>query len=1119
MASLLLGNLGSSLLGPLGGWIGSAIGSYVDNMLFAAINGPQEGPRIEDLNVTRADPGVPIPLVFGADRIPGIVIASTPLIETVNKERVGGKGGPTQTVITYSYHVTIDYMLCEGPILGIARIWAEGNLVRGTRYEMESDTAEFPENIGGIPYPEYYKQHLYDPQRIPWSLNRAFSDSDEGINYIKTPNNLAMVPINSVQAADILANGIEVIYWRDTDTGYYIPLHNDHAYGVSREVTARQPELVSYAIPYQTAVGSGNSNALRDFYTFVDLGAFMDAETLREIDSSGGSITMSGISAVADDEDFGVDVSSRVCNFVVAFYKDASQFTVDGRGVGEALGSDYWQWQIRGKEVSISSGNATLASHGGGAMPIPPETRFIVVTTNYALTFPIFASAHFWTAPQMHINYTKVYPADLEGVRDWPDYWNLYDAINDFSEIAVLTFKGCDNLTVYHGTFDQGVDTAMEAALAVEFTGTLQDGETFAIPAYIGRAHIVFDTLQLAEYGNRVPNFTFEVVQYDDARPAMVLEDMLRRAEVDENHYDLSSLPNKGVSSHVLGYSVGTKTTYRAAMEAIMEVFRIDAAEIGNQIVFRPRDRSYEWEVDWMDLAAVEAGKKPEEIIELHFRDRVEMPRSLTVRFKDPERSYNVNTAYYLRQQGPSVQESMMELAAVMPPANAKAYARDKMRDVWLERVAIKFKLPHKYVYIYPSDIIKINGAQYGAQDIVLKVTSVTRGGNGVLEIEGVMREQTVYVPMPGEVTNTNMDNSTWTNRPAPVITAPTFTVMHFLDIAPLREDHWDDPFGYYGAMGGSGTWRGAGLYASIDAGTSYTQLLTWSDRSVIGAVAGVLPYHRAEFLDLTNTIDVELSNLGDSLETITFDQLIAGFNYCLLGQEVMQFMTAERIAGYPNRWRLSGLNRGRRGTDKDEILRGHRFSERFIMLESGKTFLAQQGINFIGREQPHKVVSFGSSVDAAPVVPFTNTGNFKKPFAPVFIRGVRDSANNLSVQWIRQDRVGWGWYEGQDTYLSEVSWDHILEILNPAGTSVVRTFELRAGAPPYNRSRLIYEGVDYGFVMTDFNNTFNDPFTGDYVYTAAMQTADGYTPGQPVWVRVYKTFFGGRGHPGTARV
>ena len=60
------------------------------------------------------------------------------------------------------------------------------------------------------------------------------------------------------------------------------------------------------------------------------------------------------------------------------------------------------------------------------------------------------------------------------------------------------------NMRVYPGSSDQLPDPLIEA---VEGTGT--------VPAYRGTAYVVIEDLQLAKFGNRVPQFSFEVVRPD----------------------------------------------------------------------------------------------------------------------------------------------------------------------------------------------------------------------------------------------------------------------------------------------------------------------------------------------------------------------------------------------------------------------------------------------------------------------------------------------------------------------------------------------------------------------------------------------------------------------------
>ena len=46
-------------------------------------------------------------------------------------------------------------------------------------------------------------------------------------------------------------------------------------------------------------------------------------------------------------------------------------------------------------------------------------------------------------------------------IRNWPDYYNFYDAINDWSPKAVLEFHGPESVQFYPGTDDQKADPTM----------------------------------------------------------------------------------------------------------------------------------------------------------------------------------------------------------------------------------------------------------------------------------------------------------------------------------------------------------------------------------------------------------------------------------------------------------------------------------------------------------------------------------------------------------------------------------------------------------------------------------------------------------------------------------
>ncbi|OUS03950.1 hypothetical protein A9Q96_16675 [Rhodobacterales bacterium 52_120_T64] len=142
MASILLasagaaigGSIGGAILGvsavTIGGAIGSFAGSMIDSWIVSSLAPGQriEGQRLENLQITTSTEGAIIPRVYGRMRIGGNIIWATDFTETVNTTTQGGGkgGGPTITTTAYLYSASFAVALCEGPISGIGRIWADG---------------------------------------------------------------------------------------------------------------------------------------------------------------------------------------------------------------------------------------------------------------------------------------------------------------------------------------------------------------------------------------------------------------------------------------------------------------------------------------------------------------------------------------------------------------------------------------------------------------------------------------------------------------------------------------------------------------------------------------------------------------------------------------------------------------------------------------------------------------------------------------------------------------------------------------------------------------------------------------------------------------------------------
>ncbi len=282
MATLLLTAIGTAIGGPLGGSLGALIGQQIDGRIF----GPKgrEGPRLKDLTLSTSSYGQPIPRQFGRMRVGGTVIWSTDLIETKRKQK-SGKGQPSTTV--YSYSASFAIALSSTPITRVGRIWADGNLLRGSQEDLK---------VGGT-----------------LRIYRGFGDDpvDPLIAAAKGP----LAPAFRDCAYAVFEN-LEL-----GDYGNRIPALSFEIFAADGEETVSLAQLVPGALPIAAA-----EPPLAHARGFADEGGAL-ASTLAAIDQVIPLVCTSGAEGLA--------IAARSAN-VAAIFTLPDQLAQDQRGEDEA---------------------------------------------------------------------------------------------------------------------------------------------------------------------------------------------------------------------------------------------------------------------------------------------------------------------------------------------------------------------------------------------------------------------------------------------------------------------------------------------------------------------------------------------------------------------------------------------------------------------------------------------------------------------------------------------------------------------------------------------------------------------------------------------------------------
>jgi hypothetical protein len=543
-----------------------------------------------------------------------------------------------------------------------------------------------------------------------------------------------------------------------------------------------------------------------------------------------------------------------------------------------------------------------------------------------------------------------------------------------------------------------------------------------------------------------------------------IVRDVSLRCGLTDADIDVSELTDL-----VDGYTLTRQMAGRSAIEPLMQAYSFDPVESDYRIKFRKRGRRSVVTIPDDDLAAHSSGSEAPDLVQIKRKQEVDLPQSVSVKYKDRDADYQTGAQYERRMTGRSQSDVTVDLPIAMSADKAKQVAAAALYSAWAERTGVSFATSQAYAALEPTDMAIVHGR-------LVRIVHRKRNG-GILEWEAYADGNTIYPS----------DSATQGGTAAPsgpvgqVITATPLTQLIAID-APITQEGTTGPVLTFAVQGQGLGWTGAQIFKSIDGGVSYQPITSAPTASLIGTATNVLgAYQGGDTFDELNTVRVKLlpSSTGATLASATELAVLNGANAALLGNEVLQYKRA--VLNDDGSHTLSGLLRYRRGTDYAV----HAIGERFVPLTSA---LVQIPVSTseIGLPRQYKAVSSGGTLSSAQAVTLTYTGNDLKPYSPVHIGGWRDTAGDLTLTWVRRTRIGGEWRDGVDVALGEAAEAYDVEILN--GSVVVRTFS----------------GVTSPTV----------------VYTASDQVAGFGSLQSSVTARVYQlSSVIGRGWPGTGTV
>lgn len=1094
MGSMVLGTVGAvigfAVAGPTGAQWGFTIGSAIGS----ATEGPaelpmQQGPRLGDLKVQVSSFGAMIPFGYGTFRCAGNVIWSTPKREnaTYTQVEAGGKGGggTVQTQVSYYYTVSCAVALHDGEIIGIRKIWANGQLIYNVADVADANTvlasSEFARSVR-----IYTGTETQDPDplieaikgvgNVPAYLGTAyvvFEDlvltqfgntlpslefevvASDGSVELKTAEYINGTGANDVvnPSVDVSFSGVPLIgeVWAVYyNAGYYLRLYS---------LFTGEPVVTVPA----TAMGAAS---LAAGCTQDGLDAFNNA-----YGRGGSSLRINRVSR--DGAVSYVTPSVGMGGYGMAVAADGQTIWATNNG---GSGTIY-----RLSELDFALHTATQDAVSGGTFsrfarnPLGiPGRLYGFNGTRIAWVDPDTLAYTQWpNIGTIMSNWGAVIGTDGYVYVATSNTLGKYDA--DGSLVDSVTISGISNVGLVDA---DGFAWAIASGVAYKVqtsTMTVVESAPLTAPGYqsiIGEftpgVPVVFGS-SVNPYGRigiiePLSRISINPVPLDE-----VVADLCRRAGLQAADIDVTSL----ASSEITGYLVGRRTTVRSMIEPLMISKFFDAVESDGKIKFVKRGSA-----SVRTLSEGRLGAREDDVTEardtltLVRRQDLELPVQINLVYMDANNSYQNGEQSSRRLLEGTIEPRTVEVPIVLTADEAKSIADTMLYVLWLARTTGSFVAGREQLALEPTDVITI---PHDGQNLVFRLTKESGDPFGVLQFEAEIEDADIYT-----------QNAPGTEPPVPVetvaLTTPTQPV--FLDIPLLRDVDNGAGF-YFAAKGYTDEWSGTQLYRSLDGGGSFEPLNngTLLLASVIGSAVTALAdltAHGNELIDEHHSVDVLVP--GQTLSSVTRQQLLNGANAAVLitgeGPEVFQFRDAVLVA--TDTYRLTGLLRGRLGTES--FMGIHVTGETFVLL-NGNIRAITQTWGEVGRNLTYKAVSVNSTLQRTGPVVFRNTGIRNKPLAPIHLGGGRNAAGDLLLEWTRRTRLEASLRDNVDAVLGEASERYVVEILD--GGDVVRT------VPVLEQS---------------------------LTYTAAEQTTDFGSPQASIDVVIYQlseTY--GRGYPAAA--
>lgn len=978
--------VGAYFGGPQGAQIGFAIGSLVGNAVDPLVI---KGPRLGEAGMQTSAEGVFRPIVMGTISVKGNVITRGNRFIRIKREKQGkGSGAKTENERVYW---TWAIRICEAPIEGpitVLRVWQDSKLVYDATVDNQipDESYKFWQSIR---FYDGSETQMPDPN-LEVYLGTGNAPAYRGTTYMVFPNwDLTDLGERIPDFQFEMSTTTTQATW-DHTWGPNVP--HDSAYSVGQVIYS------DYWRRFVAAIGDGRKvspDGIEPFVTYGTGACFGIAEhpiTKHIFFAHGGAMYMSMDGGVTEQfvqasvdpaPSAGMaycdDLQAGIGGFFTmsqtrAWVSTASGAVWNSSDVITGLGTNpRWIRLASGSFVAAGQNGKVFRSANG--LSTWAEIADIGAGGGALLARLVYES---WSDTILAGFTTgKVYTS-TDGGHTWVLSYDAGGGVDYYSGISILEleetyFCGPGSLTkngIY--TPDSGATWITvpnnEANFVMQFAWAPEINTLLGVGAF---------TMRKANFSSTTANLALSTI----------VQMLCRRANLPDNRFNVSSL-----TDNVDGIVFAEDYTCADAIKTLMPVYNFDSSEhdagAGYKLHFPKRGRPTEHTFTIDDLVDF-----PDKTVR---QDAYERPRVLHMAYQSPKVGYAPAKASPMRFS-PDVRV-VGEVSAQVPVAFSDVNEAWRRADVILKNLWTtvageeEFTIPDSFLRLVPSDAI---GVSLRGQ-VRRMLISEQRYENGTLVCKFMADRQSDYT---SNLTGIPLPTPT---PPPPSIAGPT---VHWPMDLPAMNDNNDRLLSYHGATGQTSAWFGAQVDRSTDGGANFSDMLRFTQNTIMGLLVDPVTAASPHFTDTTNVVKVQLYS-DDTIDTLTDQQFLSEGGSFALGWmdggvrrwEVCQYRDAEQDSD--GNWLLTTLARGRLNTTSAD----HPAGAAFVLLDTVQS--ADSVTSHINQDLTYRATSLGNLTDGVPTYTEQYTGQSQRewPVAHLLVDRVGDT---LNVRIVPRHRFG----------------------------------------------------------------------------------------------------------------